>query len=575
MRIIRQTIAVYSIILSFLLLNGLQANAQIIFDGINCNNGISAHGTGTEWGASQASDFDGVNPTSSNLQEFWARIQGPFLYVAFSREGKGNAGFAMHMDTDCDDNTGNSTYKGSDFSIFFSIQTGVVQDSTLFQWDTTLADYVDSGLEFSPLIGGKNCTDTTDEEFFELRILLSDLMEVCNASCGSLNITQANIHSGGSFSSTIKDELALNLSLSINEDPLSVITGDHIVCVGDVVSLSGLSSDANPGLSNYDYISTYEWDHSYDGITFNVESTGGTLDTIYTTSTSHLVALRVQDAFGCESSIDTFTISTFVRPTLVYDVIGGNQCGKIHNYSGGSIDNAGADNLTYYWDLGDGNTSTLDSFTHNYGDCSYYSMFIMVTDPDNPTECESDSIIISSVLPVELIEFEAEIMDKTVLLKWATASEINSSHFIVEKSTDGEYYTELELVEAQGTEFSIKNYSVQDYSLNSGTSFYRLKMVDFDGVFSYSKTIEVLNNQISSTINVYPNPASDQLYIENQTAISAIELYDIHGSLVLSHINSSRLISQTIDISQITAGAYLLKVIDLDNFGHTERLIIQ
>lgn len=547
---------IFIILLFLTSIFGVKAQAQIIFDGVNCNSSPSSSGTGTEWGTPQATDFDGVNPTSSNLEEFWARIQGPYLYVAFSREGKGNAGFAMHIDTDCDSTNNNTTYNGADYAFFFSIQSGQVQDSSLWVWDTLTSAYITSSDYFSPLIGGTDCIDTANEEFFEIRIPITTLMDACGGSCENLRITQANIHSGGSFSSTIKDELELSLSLSINEVAIATITADAIVCANELVNISGLASDANPGLSgNYDYISLYEWDMSYDGVTFNVEATGSSIDTIYTTATSHTVALRVYDAFGCLSEIDTFTISTYVRPTLVYDILGGNTCSTMHAYSALSIDNAGADNLIHFWDLGDGNTSASDSFTHYYDTCVFHTLLIKVTDPDNPAACASDSVIISSVLPVEMLDLNAKRVNDGVQVKWITASEENTDYFEVQYSKDGINYQIADVVEAKGGD-EITEYIYHHYEF-VGLTYYRIKAVDYSGESQFYGPVAVrLENNL--VLEVYPNPSSECIKLkEVKEEIVDIEIYTSNGYLI--ERISGHAVGESIDICMLEKGSYFIK----------------
>lgn len=542
-----------------LILFTLPLQAQVIFDGINCNSVISAHGTGDEWGAPHAHDSDGVNPISANLQGFWSSIQGPYLYVAFSREGPGNVGFAMHMNIDCDTSTGNTAYKGADYALFFSIQTGVVQDSNMFIWDTTLNDYVTTGTYFEPRIGGSTCLDSTDEEFFELRFRLDDYFDMCDFNCNTLSITQANIHSGASFSSVIKDELALDLDMTINESPTSGINADSIVCVGDPVSITGSNSSANGAFSaNGDTISVYEWDLSYDSDSFRVDYVGPSVDTIFMTADTHTIALRVYDMFGCVGDIDTFVITSHRRPSLIYNFMNGSTCLDLNCYSGGSIDHTGANNLQHFWDMGDGNNYNLDSFTHWYDSCKFHTIRIIVTDPDNPTECASDSVTISSVLPADILDFTAYKANDKLKVRW-TVDEKGSSHYELYRSYDAENYS---LVASQKAgDIGLRTHYYEEDWLSVSASYFTLEQVEWSGERKVYGPVAVYGDGLHA-INSYPNPARDLLTVN--TSLKGQLNYKVLNALgqqvLMGDLNKQYNQSFDLKVGSLPSGWYVVEV---------------
>lgn len=123
-----------------------------------------------------------------------------------------------------------------------------------------------------------------------------------------------------------------------------------------------------------------------------------------------------------------------------------------------------------------------------------------------------------SSLPVEWLAFDAKVVNYNAELTWATASELNSDYFQVERSTDAVLYEEVGRVQAVGTTSDQSEYGFTDSGINglSNTSlFYRLKQVDMDGKFSYSSTIELASGDIqpSLTLAAFPNPVSDVLTI--------------------------------------------------------------
>lgn len=106
-------------------------------------------------------------------------------------------------------------------------------------------------------------------------------------------------------------------------------------------------------------------------------------------------------------------------------------------------------------------------------------------------------------LPVELVSFAANAANDRVELFWETATEIGSSHFLVERSSDGQMWTAITRVEAAGESQLLVTYSVFDSSPLSGRSFYRLQSVDSDGSSEYSDAVIVER----AGVHAYPNPA--------------------------------------------------------------------
>jgi hypothetical protein len=172
-------------------------------------------------------------------------------------------------------------------------------------------------------------------------------------------------------------------------------------------------------------------------------------------------------------------------------------------------------------------------------------------------------------LPVELTQFTVKAKAAgalwNVASNWTTASEQNSSHFIVERSAGLSGFTEIGRVAAAGQSASVLNYSFTDPSPLSGTSYYRLKQVDLDGKFTYSPIRSVTITRTGLVVNVFPNPVKDAA----EVAISSPKTQEV--SYVLRDQNSKvvrkgnfRLEAGTnvfrLDLGQVAAGVYLLSV---------------
>jgi hypothetical protein len=110
-------------------------------------------------------------------------------------------------------------------------------------------------------------------------------------------------------------------------------------------------------------------------------------------------------------------------------------------------------------------------------------------------------------VPVELVAFEAVTTGETVMLHWETASELNNDYFQLERSFNGQEFVVLTLIGGHGTTSEPKEYQFRDETPRNGFNYYRLKQVNFDGSYSYSKTIST--EVKSEAILVFPNPTKD------------------------------------------------------------------
>ncbi|MDG1517497.1 MAG: hypothetical protein P8Q42_05675, partial [Flavobacteriales bacterium] len=107
-----------------------------------------------------------------------------------------------------------------------------------------------------------------------------------------------------------------------------------------------------------------------------------------------------------------------------------------------------------------------------------------------------------TALPVDLIYFEGKRIGSNVLLEWETMAEINNDYFIVEKSTDGENWEEIQTVDGQGNTSEQTYYSQIDIDGCNGTCYYRLTQVDFDGNSEKFKVVAVSVNEAYNKLEI-------------------------------------------------------------------------
>jgi len=157
-------------------------------------------------------------------------------------------------------------------------------------------------------------------------------------------------------------------------------------------------------------------------------------------------------------------------------------------------------------------------------------------------------------IPVELNSFTASVNDKDVIMNWSTASEKNNSGFEIQRKTNNDFNT-IAFVEGNGTTTELNEYAYSDKNLETGTYYYRLKQVDFDGTSSFSDEIKVEVSAPSEfTLNQnYPNPFNPSTRIKyqlDQNSFVTLKVYDILGNEVTTLLNEEK-----------SAGAYEINFI--------------
>ena len=162
-----------------------------------------------------------------------------------------------------------------------------------------------------------------------------------------------------------------------------------------------------------------------------------------------------------------------------------------------------------------------------------------------------------SALPVTLLKFTAAAKDNTTLLQWQTANEINNKEFEVQRATDNFTFTTIGTVKS-AVFANNASYSFVDKSPAQGTNYYRLKQVDNDGKFNYSKTLSVSFINGSTLFAVYPNPAINtiQVMIPAWHDASYLSIYDMNGKQVMQEQAGANATSKQLEIGRLASGVY-------------------
>ena len=178
----------------------------------------------------------------------------------------------------------------------------------------------------------------------------------------------------------------------------------------------------------------------------------------------------------------------------------------------------------------------------------------------------------STPLPLNLTSFTAiEKSCGNVEINWVTEKEINIKQFNVEYSLDNLNFNTLRTVPANNN-INSHTYSVSN-TQNSRIAYYRLKVIDNDNSYFYSRTQKVTKaadcNAIDAVV-LYPNPASDVVYLSSLKGTETIKVYNLMGQQVLTVESNQGL--NIVNIASLTNGTYTLVIIDDEN---SEKLVLK
>jgi len=170
-------------------------------------------------------------------------------------------------------------------------------------------------------------------------------------------------------------------------------------------------------------------------------------------------------------------------------------------------------------------------------------------------------------MPVELTSFTARQIGNGVSLNWSTSQEINNNYFQVEKSSDGNSnWTVLTSVAGAGNSQVAKNYNTFDANPLSGSNYYRLKQVDYDGNYTYSRIVNVKMKGPKASIAVLSNPFHNTLSVSFESAAPQLviaKLIDITGKQIAEEkwsITGGIIRKDFSGISGLQHGMYILTI---------------
>jgi trimeric autotransporter adhesin len=178
----------------------------------------------------------------------------------------------------------------------------------------------------------------------------------------------------------------------------------------------------------------------------------------------------------------------------------------------------------------------------------------------------------SGTLPLQLLTFTGSLQkDNSALLQWTTTNQINTAYFVVERSVDGNNFNNIGTVSTAANGDTKTSYSLTDMNAGVQTTtivYYRLKIFDNDGKYSYSKIINIVLNK-NVDVFLFPNPVEQILNIRlsgKETHPVLVQILDLTGKVVHSErgmITQNSVLN--IDVKHWKSQVYILKVTNSKN----------
>jgi hypothetical protein len=345
-----------------------------------------------------------------------------------------------------------------------------------------------------------------------------------------------------------------------NDEARSIVaTSDGGYLVGGTSNseIGSEKTESNRGLSDFWIVKlsesgTVQWDKTFGG------AGNDGLYSLYANADGNYVAgggsNSVSGGDKTENSrgdSDFWVVKVDPDGSKLWDkTIGGNETDAIfclqetsdHGYMLGGISYSGA---------GGDKSSGYKGFS---------SYWIVKLAPENP-------------LPVTLKSFSALKEGETALLAWETTSETNSDHFEILHSLDGRDWTVLTSIHAQRESTGLNSYYYAHTAPVLGSdNYYRLKMVDTDGTFTYSKVEHLKFNQ-GFSVSVYPNPVTETIHLQaaDWSKVKSLQILNNQGKALYSSGNKP---SQDISAKSFKPGLYFIKVTLTDGTKATRKVVV-
>lgn len=168
---------------------------------------------------------------------------------------------------------------------------------------------------------------------------------------------------------------------------------------------------------------------------------------------------------------------------------------------------------------------------------------------------------LETVLPVNWLYVNSSQKENTTILQWGTAQEMDNDRFEVEFSTNGKDFLLAGTIRGKGNSTTPQHYSYRFQNPTNKSTYLRVKQIDLDGAFEYSKVVIAQPVAASQPLELYPNPSQDVVYVRglDMTLDAEIEIFDAQGKTMLRTIITSSA-APALQVGQLASGSYILQI---------------
>ncbi|MBK9984667.1 MAG: T9SS type A sorting domain-containing protein [Saprospiraceae bacterium] len=178
--------------------------------------------------------------------------------------------------------------------------------------------------------------------------------------------------------------------------------------------------------------------------------------------------------------------------------------------------------------------------------------------------------------PMRLLDFKGvPAGDFISQLDWSTSKVVNTTHFVIERSTDGNIFAPIGTMEVGEKSDHIKSYQFFDKQALAGDNYYRLMQINSDDKNEYSPVRIVRFSPLTFSVSYTPNPANDylQVNIQSPTGIKSIRLVDASGHIVMDEKDNNKNFNVRLNVKNLTPGIYTL-VVETENDKYADKVVI-
>ena len=237
-----------------------------------------------------------------------------------------------------------------------------------------------------------------------------------------------------------------------------------------------------------------------------------------------------------------------------------------------TFQNLSANTTASEWNFGDGSTSDEINPLHVFTAAGTYAVKLIAYNGTLTDTLVINIKVSSTSLPIQLISFTGTKQKAENVLQWTTATETNTAYFGVERSLDGLSFSSIGTVAATGNSNTIRNYSFDNAAATQGDIYYRLKVVDEDGHFTYSNILVMKDGPINTpAISLYPNPtvrssSAKVLITAGSAGKATIMVYDVNGKAVaVIHLPlAAGLNTVSLPVNNLVPGTYFIAYREAD-----------